>query len=181
MFKIVTHNKNKFEEMRKIIPDLQMVSMEYPEIQANSLEEVVDFALDYLAERIEGNFIIDDSGLFISSLNNFPGVYSAYVFDTIGNDGILKLMDGVEDRRAIFKTIIGARIEGQKFKFVGICHGHIAKGPRGTNGFGYDPIFIPEGENRTFAEMSTEEKNKVSHRGKAIRKLSSFLHRFGFI
>ena len=181
MFKIITHNKNKFEEMRKVVPDLEMVNMEYPEIQANSLEEVVDFALDYLAERIEGNFIIDDSGLFILSLNNFPGVYSAYVFDTLGNQGILKLMKEIEDRRAIFKTVIGVRVEEQNFKFVGLCHGYISKEPRGANGFGYDPIFIPEGENRTFAEMSTEEKNRISHRGKAIRKVSLFLHRFGFI
>ncbi len=181
MFKIVTHNKHKFEEMQKVVPDLEMLRMEYPEIQANSLEEVVDFSLDYLADRIDGNFIIDDSGLFIHSLNNFPGVYSAYVFDTIGNMGILKLMEGIEDRRAIFKTVIGVRLEGQNFKFMGLCHGHIAKEPRGTNGFGYDPIFVPEGDDRTFAEMSTEEKNKVSHRGKAIRKVSSFLHRFGFV
>ncbi len=181
MFKIITHNKHKYEEMKKIIPDLEMVNMEYPEIQANSLEEVIDFALDYLSERIDGNFIIDDSGLFIDSLSYFPGVYSAYVFDTIGNSGILKLMDGIEDRRAMFKTVAGLRLEGKNFKFVGICHGYIAKEPRGSNGFGYDPIFIPEGYEKTFAEMSTEEKNKVSHRGKAIRKVASFLRRFGYI
>jgi len=178
MFKIITHNRNKYEEMRKIIPTLEMVDMEYPEIQADALEDVVEFALNYLAERIDGDFIIDDSGLFIDSLHGFPGVYSAYVFKTLGNEGILKLMEGVEDRRATFKTVAGLRFHGQNFKFVGLCHGEISEEPRGTNGFGYDPIFIPEGEDRTFAEMSTEEKNRISHRGKAIRKVASFLQRF---
>ncbi len=178
MFKIVTHNRHKYEEMKKIIPSLEMVDMEYPEIQADSIEEVVEFALNYLSERIEGNFIIDDSGLFIHSLNDFPGVYSAYVFRTLGNRGILKLMEDVEDRRATFKTVIGMRVEGQNFKFIGLCHGEIAREMRGNNGFGYDPIFIPEGYKKTFAEMSTEEKNKVSHRGRAIRKVASFMEKF---
>jgi len=181
MFKIVTHNRHKYEEMKKIIPSLEMVDMEYPEIQADSIEEVVEFALNYLSERIEGNFIIDDSGLFIHSLNDFPGVYSAYVFRTLGNRGILKLMEDVEDRRATFKTVIGMRVEGQNFKFIGLCHGEIAREMRGNNGFGYDPIFIPEGYKKTFAEMSTEEKNKVSHRGRAIRKVASFMEKFGLL
>ncbi len=178
MFKLITHNRKKFEEMRKVIPNLEMLEMEYPEIQANTLEEVIDFSLDYLAKRIEGNFIIDDSGLFIPALKNFPGVYSAYVFDTIGNKGILRLMDGIEDRGATFKTVIGLRLNGVNFKFVGLCHGRISTEERGSNGFGYDPIFIPEGSDKTFAEMSTDEKNGVSHRGKAVRKVASFLAKF---
>ena len=178
MFKIITHNRHKYEEMKKLIPSLEMLHMEYPEIQADTIEEVIDFALDYLSERIEGNFIIDDSGLFIHALNDFPGVYSAYVFKTIGNEGVLKLMSGVEDRRATFKTVIGLHLEGQNFKLVGLCHGSMAEEARGTNGFGYDPIFIPEGYDKSFAEMSTEEKNRISHRGKAVRKLVSFLEKF---
>ena len=179
MFKLVTHNRHKYEEMKKLVPELEMLEMEYPEIQANTLEEVVDFSLEYLSKEIEGNFIIDDSGLFIDSLNDFPGVYSAYVFDTLGNEGILKLMEGKVHRDAYFKTIIGIRFEGINYKLVGICHGRIAEEPRGENGFGYDPIFIPEGNEKTFAEMSTEEKNKISHRGKAMRKLAGFVERFG--
>ncbi len=179
MLNIITHNKNKYEELRRIVPSLQMVDMEYPEIQADTLEEVIEFALNYLAEKIDGNFIIDDSGLFIHDLNDFPGVYSAYVFKTIGNEGILKLMDGMENRGATFKTVIGLRYQGYNFKFVGLCHGRIGDEMRGNNGFGYDPIFIPEGEDRTFAEMSTEEKNRISHRGRAIRKLAAFLEKMG--
>ncbi len=181
MLKIVTHNRNKYEEMKKIIPGLKMINLEYPEIQADTLEEVIDFSLNYLADEIEGNFIIDDSGLFIEALNDFPGVYSAYVHRTIGNGGILKLMDGVENRRAYFKTVIGLRYEGVNYKLIGICHGFIATEERGENGFGYDPIFIPENHKRTFAEMTTEEKNRISHRGKAVLKLRALLRRFGEI
>ncbi len=181
MFKLVTHNRYKYEEMKRLVPQLEMVDLEYPEIQADSLEEVVDFALDYLAKQIKGNFIVDDSGLFINALNDFPGVYSAYVHKTIGNEGILKLMQGINNRRAYFKTVIGLRFEGMNYKLVGICHGYIATEERGNNGFGYDPIFIPENHSRTFAEMSTEEKNKISHRGKAMLKLQAFLKRVGEI
>ncbi len=177
MYKVVTHNAHKFEEMKKIVPELEMVNMEYPEIQADTLEEVIDFAMEYLRGMLDGRFIIDDSGLFIESLNNFPGVYSAYVARSIGNGGILKLMKNVENRRAYFKTVIGVNVDGVTYKLVGICHGHIAMEERGTNGFGYDPIFIPEGYEKTFAEMSTEEKNRVSHRGRAMRKLAAFIER----
>jgi len=178
MFKLVTHNRNKYEEMKKIIPDLKLVDMEYPEIQADTLEEVIDFSLDTLSSVIKGNFIIDDSGLFIDALSGFPGVYSAYVFKTIGNEGILKLLLSETNRSAYFKTVIGIRYNGINYKLVGICHGYISTEERGTNGFGYDPIFVPEGTAKSFAEMSTEEKNKVSHRGKAVRKLAAFLERF---
>ena len=181
MFKIVTHNRNKYEEMKKIVSDVEWINLEYPEIQADTLEEVIEFSLSYLSEKIEGNFIIDDSGLFIEALNDFPGVYSAYVYKTIGNKGILKLMEGTENRRAYFKTIVGLRYNGINYKLVGICHGYIAREERGENGFGYDPIFIPENHSRTFAEMSIEEKNRVSHRGKAMVKLRALLRRFGEI
>ncbi len=179
MFKLITHNINKYEEMKRIIPNLKMHNMEYPEIQSKSVEEVVEFALNYVGDIIEGDFIIDDSGLFIESLNGFPGVYSAYVFETIGNRGILRLMENEKNRNAYFKTVIGVRFQGVNYKLIGICHGSIAYEERGTNGFGYDPIFIPEGKEKTFAEMSKEEKNRVSHRGKATRKLEAFLEKFG--
>ncbi|NPA75521.1 MAG: XTP/dITP diphosphatase [Euryarchaeota archaeon] len=178
MYKLITHNRHKYTEMKKIIPELEMVDMEYPELQADTLEEVVDFAINYLRDKIDGNFIIDDSGLFIEALNGFPGVYSAYVHKTIGNRGILKLMDGVENRRAYFKTVIGLNIDGYAYKLIGICHGNIAPRERGNNGFGYDPIFIPMGFEKTFAELSIEEKNRISHRGKAMRKLEAFIVKF---
>ncbi len=181
MFKVVTHNNGKFTEIKKIIDSAEMLNIEYPEIQSERIEDVIDFALNYLSKRIDGNFIIDDSGIFISSLNDFPGVYSAYVFNTIGNRGILKLMEEIENRKAYFKTVIGLRYEGENYKFIGLCHGKISREMRGDNGFGYDPIFIPEGYTKTFGEMSVEEKNKISHRGKAVRKLEGFLRKMGEI
>ncbi len=181
MLSIITHNRNKYMEIKKFIPALRMVDMEYPEIQADTLEEVVEFALQYLRSRIEGNYIIDDSGLFIDALNGFPGVYSAYVFKTIGNDGILKLLKYEENRSATFKTVIGLHYQGEDFLFTGICRGTIIDEKRGDKGFGYDPIFVPEGYDKTFAEMSTAEKNAVSHRGNAIKKLVEFLKEQGVI
>ena len=181
MFKVITHNHGKFREIEKLVNQAEMLEMEYPEIQTNSLENVVDFALNYLASEIEGDFVIDDSGLFIPALNDFPGVYSAYVFETLGNEGILRLMEGKDERMAYFKTVIGLRYRGYNFKFIGICHGEIVREPRGSNGFGYDPIFKPEGYDKTFAEMNVEEKNAISHRGRALRKLRNFLERMGEI
>ncbi len=181
MFSIITHNKNKYREIKKFIPALRMVDMEYPEIQADTLEEVVEFALQYLRSRIEGDYIIDDSGLFIDALNGFPGVYSAYVFKTIGNEGILKLLKDEGNRSATFKTVIGLHYQGENFLFTGICRGSIIDEMRGDKGFGYDPIFVPDGFDRTFAEMSTAEKNAVSHRGNAIKKLVEFLKDRGAI
>jgi len=161
----VTSNKGKVEEVKKYLSPLGVEivqkNIEYPEIQANSLEEVVAFGINWLKERIDEPFFIDDSGLFIESLNGFPGVYSAYVYKTLGNEGILKLMGGVNDRRAYFKSVIGF-YNGELHMFKGVVHGKITHEKRGNKGFGFDPIFMPEGYSKTFAEMETEEKNKIS-------------------
>ena len=116
------------------------------------------------------NFIVDDTGLFIDSLKGFPGVWSAYAQKTIGNKGILKLMDGVEDRGAEFRCCIGCDIDGERIVVVGVCRGYITESEKGTDGFGFDPIFSPYGK-LTFAEMSIEDKNLISHRGNAVRLL----------
>ena len=173
MIYFVTSNRHKYEEARKIIPGIEMLSISYPEIQADTLEEVAKFGVEYLKDRIDEKFFIEDSGLFIKSLHDFPGVYSSYVFRTIGNDGILKLMKGIEKREAYFKAIV-AFYDGSLHIFEGICHGKISYEKRGS-GFGYDPIFIPAGSDKTFGEMEKEEKNAFSHRGRAIRKLAEYL------
>jgi XTP/dITP diphosphohydrolase len=129
-----------------------------------------------MEEKIEEPFIKDDSGLFIDALKGFPGVYSSYVQKSIGNEGILRLMDGVENRAAYFRTVIGLFIPEKGISlFSGECRGSISSEIRGKQGFGYDPIFIPDGEDRTFAEMSLEEKNNISHRIRAIKGLVNFL------
>ena len=109
-------------------------------------------------------------------MKNFPGVYSRYVYDTIGLSGILRQMEGVENRAATFRCVLGLILDnGSKHKFVGECKGNLIHEMKGTGGFGYDPIFVPEGYDKTFSELSSEDKNKVSHRGSAMKKLIKFL------
>ena len=177
---IVTTNKGKIGEFVQSLDKTNFFpvqnSIDYPEIQASTLEEVVDFGLDWLKDKVEPPFVIDDAGAFIDSLEDFPGVYSRYIYDTIGVEGVLKQMNDIEDRKATFRCVLGlALADGSKHKFVGECTGHIIGEMRGSGGFGYDPIFIPGGYEKTFAELSLEEKNSISHRGRAMEKLVDFL------
>ena len=171
----ITHNKFKFEEVKELCSgkiDLIRTNEEYPEIQADSLEEVAIFGIKSL--EIE-NVIVEDAGLFIDALNGFPGVYSSFIHRTIGNKGILKLMRDIKEREARFESVIAYRGKDKIHLFKGICRGKIAMEEKGKKGFGYDPIFIPEGSEKTFAQMQTTEKNKFSHRGKAVAKIMQFL------
>lgn len=174
---VVTSNEGKYKEYKRKFSgytEVEMLDIGYPEIQTDSLEEVVEFGLEQLEEYKP--VLIDDSGLFIDHLQGFPGVYSAYVMDTIGCEGILKLMDNVEDREAEFLCIIGLIDEnGDRFIFKGRSRGTITEEQKGEGGFGYDPIFKPYGEERTFAQMSTSEKNSYSHRGEAVNNLINFI------
>ena len=178
---LVTSNLGKVEELTYILKPFghtaSQLNVECPEIQASTLEEVVDFGLDWLgAKKIQTPFIIDDAGIFVEALENFPGVYSRYVYDTIGLQGVLKQMESIVDRVTRFKCVLGLMFEdGSKHKFVGECKGNLIHEMRGTGGFGYDPIFIPDGYTKTFSELSPEEKNEVSHRGRAMHKLIDFL------
>ncbi len=176
---VVTSNDGKFREFSDALfssrTELVRSTLSYPELQSASLEEVVRFGLDWLSARVEGEFVIDDSGLFIDALGGFPGVYSAYVAKTIGLEGVLKLMEGREDRSAVFVTKLGLFFGGGTHIFSGECSGAITEAAKGKGGFGYDPIFRPEGSGTTFAQMTPEEKNTISHRGQALRMLNEFL------
>ena len=177
---IITSNNGKIKEFKEIFGDSKYLpvqnNIDYPEIQAPSLEDVVDFGLSWLGEKIEPPFVIDDSGVFIDNFDGFPGVYTRYVYDTIGLAGVLKQMQGVDNRACTFRCVLGLLTEsGEKQKFVGECSGTLINELRGDEGFGYDPIFIPEGFDKTFAELESEEKNSISHRGKAMGKLIDFL------
>lgn len=175
-----TQNRGKFreaeEKLRRIGIELKWYDKGYPEIQAETLEEVALFGARYLARKIDKPFFIEDAGLFINSLNGFPGVYSAYIFKEIGCEGILRLMEKKDDREAEFKSVIAYKERGKKTRlFLGICRGRISDEMRGSKGFGFDPIFIPEGSDKTFGEMDVKEKNSYSHRGKSIEKLAEYL------
>jgi len=185
----ITTNKHKVKELRALAnsesKDITIVHLDYdyPEFQLDEIETVAEESVNYIRMyseiKVEKPFFIEDSGLTIHSLNGFPGPFSAFVFNKIGNAGILKLMvdKNGEERRATFKTVVAFCESKEKtpMLFVGTSEGRIAKAARGEGGFGYDPIFELEGANKTFAELSTEEKNVVSHRGSAFRKLLDYI------
>ncbi len=167
-----TGNKGKLKEVAEkfsaIGIDIEQLDDEYPEVQTDELENVVKWGLDWLRERRKTPLVIDDSGLFINDLGGFPGVYSAYVFRTLGCKGLLKLMEGCENRQAEFRCCAGHIDRGRSVIVTGRVQGLIIGEMRGSGGFGYAPLFVPVGEDRTFAEMSVAEKNARSHRGKAF-------------
>lgn len=157
---------------------LEHIKTAYPEIQAESLEITLIPGLQWAMSHYRRPVMIDDSGLFIDALKGFPGVYSSYVFKTVGCDGILSLMKGVEDRGARFECCIGfMRPDEEPFIAKGVAPGSISTKQVGTGGFGYDPIFVPEGHKRTYAQFEVDEKNRISHRGRAIELLVKELPR----
>ena len=176
---LATGNLHKVKEVAQILSEysieVEHVDAKVIEIQSETLEEVAKTSVVMAAEKIRGSVIVEDSGLFIESLKGFPGVYSYYIQKTIGNKGVLKLMEGVENRGAIFKSVVAYCQPGQNaLTFTGEVHGKIANQERGLI-WGFDPIFIPEdGGGRTFAEMGSAEKNKISHRRKALEKFANW-------
>ncbi|MHA1727142.1 MAG: XTP/dITP diphosphatase [Promethearchaeota archaeon] len=181
----VTGNVHKFNEIKALLTseeidiDIMLNDRVKPmEIQSSSLEEVAEFKINSVKEKIDGSFFIEDSGFFVESLNGFPGVYSSYVMNVLGNEGILKLINGLKKRRAKFRSIIALYIgnKDKNFLFSGEVIGTIASKIRGTQGFGFDPIFISEKiPDKTFGELLTYEKNEISHRSLSFRKLIKFL------
>lgn len=182
--KVITSNPGKVAEYQKSLDhlgiEMEHFKLPYDEIQTSDLEEVVSKGMDEIVSKGVRNFIVDDSGLFVDALKGFPGVWSAYAQKTIGNKGILKLMDGVEDRGAEFRCCIGCDIEGQRIIVTGICRGTITDVEMGDGGFGFDPIFSQDGV-RTFAQVPIDEKNEVSHRGNAVKLLIEELNKKGLV
>jgi len=181
----VTGNKSKFNEVLKIVQTqevkftLQQLNIETVEIQADTIKDVALFKLNSVKDKINSSFFIEDAGFFVDKpLKGFPGVFSSYVFKTIGNEGILRLIDDFKGSRAHFSAVIALYFKplDKILIFEGGVRGKVSKEIRGTGGFGFDPIFIPDLiPNKTFAELSPQEKNNISHRGQAIRELISFL------
>lgn len=182
--KVITSNPGKVREYQKELSaygiEMEHLHHPYDEVQTSYLEEVVEKGMDAIIAEGIRDFIIDDSGMFVEALKGFPGVWSAYAQKTIGNPGILKLMDGVEDRGAVFRCCIGCDLNGERTVVTGECRGFITDSEKGSDGFGYDPIFSPDGR-RTFAEMPIDEKNAISHRGNAVRLLIEALEEKGLI
>ncbi|MBU0527054.1 XTP/dITP diphosphatase [Candidatus Micrarchaeota archaeon] len=169
-----TSNINKFNEAKEILKNYELTHLQfdYTEIRSDSLEEIARISVRAAYRMCKEAVFVEDTGLFINHLSGFPGTYSGWVQKKIGNAGILKLMEGVEDRTATFDTIIAYMMDKEHVSFVrGKCEGTISLEPRGTNGFDYDSIFVPDGEHQTFAE-SIELKNKLSHRYNALLEFS---------
>ncbi|MDQ1262675.1 MAG: XTP/dITP diphosphohydrolase [Euryarchaeota archaeon] len=173
MIYFVTSNKGKYAEAQAIFGDLVQRDIGYAEIQADTLEEVALYGMKEVVARLEGPVMLEDAGLFVEALQGFPGVYSAYVQKTIGNAGILRLMEGQENRSAYFKSVVAYAEPGRRTAmFSGEVHGHIGFEARGKKGFGYDPIFYVG--NTSLAEMDLEKKNQISHRAKSMITLKKW-------
>ncbi|HWK03711.1 MAG TPA: RdgB/HAM1 family non-canonical purine NTP pyrophosphatase [Puia sp.] len=185
-----TNNQHKVEEIQSAIgKELGVISLhqagidiDIPEphdtLEANASEK------SFTIHRLTGkNCFSEDTGLEVTALNGEPGVKSARyagedrAFEK-NMEKLLHKLDGNPDRRARFRTVISLILDGQEHLFEGICEGRILPGPTGTQGFGYDPVFSPDGEERSFAQMTLEEKNQYSHRRKAADKLVAFLREY---
>lgn len=181
-----TRNKNKIAEIQQLIPNrIRVLSLHdvhcmedipetQPTIEGNAAQKSF-----YVYQKYHHNCFADDTGLEIEALDGRPGLLSArFAGEDANADNnikkVLSLMEGIENRNARFKTIISLVIDGNEFQFEGIVNGTILKQKRGNNGFGYDPIFVPEGQNLSFAEMDLSDKNKISHRALAVNKLVDY-------
>ena len=175
----VTSNIHKFDEARKALAGYKiataMLRVEAVEIQDDSIEKVAQASASDAVEKCGLPIIVEDAGLFIEALKGFPGPYSSYAYRTIGTKGILELMKNVEKRQAYFRSVVAFSSPDKPLTtFQGKINGKISRGERGRSGFGFDPIFSPSGQNRTFAEMTTQEKNRYSHRAQALRRFAEW-------
>ena len=186
-----TNNAHKLGEVRQVVGDkFEIVSLREcgivedipenePVLEGNALAKA-----RYIYERTGLDCFADDTGLEVDALGGEPGVRSAR-YATDGHDDeankrlLLERLQGVEHRAAQFRTAVALILGGKEYLFEGIVRGAIAHEQHGEGGFGYDPLFFPEGGDRTFAQMSGEEKNAISHRGRAVRKLAEFLKEYG--
>ncbi|ARV14374.1 non-canonical purine NTP diphosphatase [Polaribacter sp. SA4-12] len=184
-----TNNLNKLKEVQEMLPDsIELLSLKdincFDEIDETeiTLEGNAKLKADYITKKFGFNCFADDTGLEVESLDGKPGVYSARFAGEPANseNNMQKLLVNLEhkqNRKAQFRTAVALNINDEKFLFEGICKGEILKRKHGEKGFGYDPIFKPEGFDQSFAEMTSEEKNTISHRGIAIQKLVAFLEK----
>ena len=182
-----TNNRHKLTEVNQILGDkIELTTLAEcgitedipetsPTIEGNALQKA-----RYVWERTGRNCFADDTGLEVDALGGAPGVRSAR-YATDGHDFeanvtlLLRNLEGVTERSAQFRTVVALILDGEEYLFEGIVRGHITNERFGEGGFGYDPVFVPEGEVMTFAEMSPEAKNAISHRGRAMAKLAEWL------
>ena len=182
-----TNNLNKLKEVQEMLSNaIEIVSLKdincFDEVDESetTLEGNARLKASYIAQKFGYNCFADDTGLEVASLDGKPGVYSArYAGEPANSENnmqkLLTELKGKENRKAQFRTAVCLILNGKQYLFEGICKGEILKEKQGEKGFGYDPIFKPTGCSESFANMNSEEKNKISHRGIAIRQLTDFL------
>jgi XTP/dITP diphosphohydrolase len=173
----VSTNRGKYREIRDVLRPygirVRWVRRKLPEPQADDLGEVLSSKLDAVRD-LPGYVLVEDSGLFIPALHDFPGVYSAHFLRIWRFEPIFRLLKG-RTRSARFRTAAGLQNGRRRWRFEGEVRGRIALRAAGRGGFGYDPIFIPDGWQKTFAEGTADEKNAISHRARAVRKVGEHL------
>ncbi|WP_299059620.1 non-canonical purine NTP diphosphatase [uncultured Polaribacter sp.] len=184
-----TNNLNKLKEVKEMLSEtIEILSLKdincFDEVDETelTLEGNAKLKADHITKKYGFNCFADDTGLEVESLDNKPGVFSARYAGEPSNseNNMQKLLSELKDkenRKAQFRTAVCLNLNNKQFIFEGICKGEILKKKQGEKGFGYDPIFKPTGFSESFAEMSSEEKNKISHRGLAIQKLVDFLNK----
>lgn len=177
-----TTNPGKLAEAKaKLTPlghDVVGLDVAIQEIQADDLDTVARYKATGIQAQAEAPYFVEDAGLFVHALDGFPGVYSAYVHQTVGNDGLLRLLAGVPhaERTAHFQAVVAyVDPDGETRTFAGRVDGRIVHQPRGTHGFGFDPVFRPDGYDTTFAELTDQQKNDVSHRARALDAFADHL------
>lgn len=178
---LVTSNIHKFEEARRVLSEYEIATamlkkIDAVEIQDDDIEKVAKASALDAVKKCNLPIVVEDAGLFIEALKGFPGSYSSYVYRTIGNAGVLKLMGNVANRNAHFKSVVAFLNPNMEepLSFKGEVKGKVLDEKRGNQGFGFDPIFQPFNTSKTFAEMTVEEKNNHSHRALALRKFAEW-------
>jgi XTP/dITP diphosphohydrolase len=179
----VTNNIHKFNEARRVLAESKisvgMLRIKSPEIQSESLEEIAQASVIQAFRKCRLPVMVEDAGLFVDAVNGFPGPYASYVYRTVGNEGLLRLMENIDNRKARFKSVVAylsSRSEPPK-RFDGTVEGEIVRSERRKSdetGFGFDPVFKPNHSGKTFAQMSVVEKCKLSHRATALRKFAEW-------
>ena len=179
MIYFVTGNENKFKEVEEILKrKLRKVDLETDEIQSLELEDVIKKKAKSTYDILKLPILVEDTALHLNALKGFPGALVKWVLKTVGNQGICVLMKDKKDRSAVAKTYF-CLYNGKNYQiFKGELKGTISDKPLGKSGFGWDPVFIPKGSKKTFAQMTSQEKNSISMRKLALVKLKNYLEKY---
>lgn len=170
----VTGNKGKLREMKKLVPDVEQLTADLPEIQSLDPKEIVREKLHAAQKLSDADVIVEDVSFHMEALNGLPGPFIKWFLKSLGRNGLYEIAKATGKYGAEAKAYLGLATEDGVQIFEGSVKGTIVE-PRGDSAFGWDPIFQPEGSEKTFAELSMEEKNRISHRGKALAKLKAHL------